>query len=82
MKAFRKVSSAFDTFQSPHDVGLTSPILNDIIYSLPMIKDTINEISSSINLSEAEDDNRSELWNDPDKYPAVDDMKMVRKSDL
>jgi DNA mismatch repair protein MSH3 len=51
--AFRKVSSAFEPFGQPADVGLNSPLLCSIIYSIPLIKERIDEIVNCISLQEA-----------------------------
>ncbi|THH08198.1 hypothetical protein EW145_g2862 [Phellinidium pouzarii] len=77
LRAFIRIADTFDLFETPEDVGLTSPVLNDIIFALPKLKDSVKKIVSCINLKEAEDDKRDRLWVDPGKYPEVDDTKMA-----
>ena len=71
------MAATFSEFQSPEEVGLPSPILNDIIYVLPKIQQSVNKILSSINLSKADEDARADLWRDETKYPDIDEMKFV-----
>ena len=72
------MAATYSEFQSPEEVGLPSPILNEIIYVLPKIQESVNKILSSINLSKADEDARADLWRDETKYPDIDEMKFVR----
>lgn len=72
------MATTFDEFQAAKDVGLSSPILNEIIYALPKIKDSVTKILSNINLLKAEEDARADLWYDETKFPDLDEIKIVR----
>ncbi|KAI5124483.1 hypothetical protein M0805_003010 [Coniferiporia weirii] len=77
LKAFSRVADTFDHFELPENVGFPTPVLNDIIFVLPKLRSSVKQIVFSINLKKAENDQRDELWNNPDKYPIVDDTKMA-----
>lgn len=80
IRAFQRIGDAFNTFESPKDVGFASSLLNDIISALPCLKAPVQNILSCIDLKKAAEDKRDELWIDPDKYPVVDDTKMVMRN--
>ncbi|KAL5529107.1 hypothetical protein ACEPAG_5081 [Sanghuangporus baumii] len=77
VRAFAKIAESFNPFERSEDVGFSNAILNDIIFSLPSVRDSVKKINACLNLKKADEDKRDELWNDPDKYPQVDDMKMA-----
>ncbi|EJD05960.1 uncharacterized protein FOMMEDRAFT_104344 [Fomitiporia mediterranea MF3/22] len=77
LRAFGKAADAFLPFENIEDVGLANPVLNEIIFTLPKIRDSVRKIGSCLNLKKADEDKRDELWSDPDKYPEVDDLKMA-----
>lgn len=54
-----------------------STLLNSVIRTLPTIRETAQGFLEHINLKCAKDDNEADLWNDPDKYPDVQDAKDV-----
>ena len=77
VKSFNKIAAAFEVYQSPQDIGFKSDILNDIIFSLPKLKEPMRKILSEFNLTKAIEDKRDELWYDVEKYPNVDDARSV-----
>lgn len=77
MTAFSRVSSAFEPFDKPDDVGFRSSLLNDIVFAIPKIKEPLKAIVDAIDLQKAKEGNLTELWRDEEKYPALDDRKFV-----
>ena len=77
MTAFSRVASAFEPFAKPDDVGFKSSLLNDIIFAIPKIKEPLKAIVDVIDLKKAKEGNLTELWRNEEKYPALDNCKLV-----
>lgn len=60
--------------------GVKSVILNEIIKSLPKLKEPVKELLDTVNLKQAAEGNKETMWNDPDTYPEIIDADMVRIS--
>ncbi|TDL27572.1 DNA mismatch repair protein MSH3 [Rickenella mellea] len=75
LPAFNKVAKAFEPFESQQSVGFKSDMLNDIVFSLPKLRECTQTIIASINLKKAADDKRAELWTDPDKYASISELQ-------
>lgn len=58
VRTFAKVADTFQPFEVPEDVGFSNAILNDIVFSLPSIRDSVKKISGSLNLKKADEDKR------------------------
>ncbi|CAA7265435.1 unnamed protein product [Cyclocybe aegerita] len=74
--AFKKIADAYDDFDSPASVGLKSGILNEIISSLPKLKEPVRKLLEIVNLKKAADGKRDEMWNDRERYPDIVDADM------
>lgn len=61
------------------DVGspFTSSLLNNIIQTLPTIRETIQGFLKDINVKIARENDEANWWTNPDKYPAIQDAKDV-----
>ncbi|CAE6462457.1 unnamed protein product [Rhizoctonia solani] len=75
LAAWQRISTALDPIPTPKDAGFQSDLLNDIAYSLPTLREPLAAIMSEIDLTQARDNNKDELWFDPEKYPAIDEAK-------
>jgi DNA mismatch repair protein MSH3 len=54
-------------------------LLNNIIKTLPTIRGIVQGFLEHINLKAAKENDEANLWNDPDKYPDLQDAKDVRQ---
>jgi DNA mismatch repair protein MSH3 len=77
LQAFNKIATAFDSFTSPSDVGCKARILNDVLFSLPKLRDPIKGFLGDISLKKASDGRKDTMWTDPEKYPAIADIDLV-----
>lgn len=75
--AYERIGSAFATFNAPKDVGLMSPLLQDIVFALPRVREPIQTLLNAINIRKASLEEKSELWRDESKYPAIRNAKVV-----
>lgn len=74
-----RVSSEFKVDEGdPFD----SPLLNSILKVLPSIRDSSKALLDAINVKEARNGDKANLWNDIDKYPDIQDAKDVSHMDL
>ncbi|EJU05481.1 hypothetical protein DACRYDRAFT_74703 [Dacryopinax primogenitus] len=73
--AFSRIARAFPPFEQSSSVGFKSHILNDIVYSLPSALETVTQLMQPLDLRKARDDNKVDLWLDPQKFPAIQDTK-------
>jgi DNA mismatch repair protein MSH3 len=77
LTAFNKIAIAFDSYDNPSDVGFKSRVLNEIISSLPKLKEPMKDILSIVSLKKAAEGQKDTMWNDPERYPDIADMDMV-----
>ena len=77
LPAFNKIATAFDSFENSSDVGFKSRILNDVLFSLPKLKEPIKGFLDDISLKKAADGRKDTMWTDPEKYPAIADIDLV-----
>jgi hypothetical protein len=77
LQAFNKIATAYHLFESPSDVGFKSKILNDILFSLPKLKDPIKGFLGDISLKKASEGRLDTMWTDPEKYPSIADIDLV-----
>jgi DNA mismatch repair protein MSH3 len=82
LQAFNKIAIAFDSFESPSDVGFKSKTLNDVLFCLPKLKDPIKGFLGDISLKKASEGRKDIMWTDPEKYPSIADIDLVRISSL
>ncbi|KAF5391272.1 hypothetical protein D9757_001964 [Collybiopsis confluens] len=76
LPAFKKVAHAFEPLMTHSEAGFKSPLLNSIIFTLPTLRNSIDEILQTISLKHAVDGQKDELWIDTDKYPQINETKM------
>ena len=77
LPAFNKIANAFDAVESPLDVGFKSGVLNDIIYSLPKLKEPMKELIGAVSLKEAAKGSKDTMWTDPERFPSIADADLV-----
>ncbi|CAE6520424.1 unnamed protein product [Rhizoctonia solani] len=75
LTAWQRVATALDPIPMSKDAGFESDLLNDIAYSLPTLREPLAAITSQIDLRHARDNDKTELWVDSEKYPAIDEAK-------
>lgn len=76
LPAFNKVATTFSGVDNPSDVGFKSHILNDIIATLPRLRDPVQELIGMIVLKKAAEGDKTSMWSDPEKYPALAEADM------
>jgi DNA mismatch repair protein MSH3 len=78
LPAFNKIAIAFDAVENPTDVGFKSGVLNDIIYSLPKLKEPMKTLMEAVSLKNAAEGSKDTMWTDSERYPKIADADMVR----
>ncbi|KAJ6496538.1 DNA mismatch repair protein MSH3 [Mycena vitilis] len=73
ISVFYKIGSLFEPVQTSADVGLKSDMLNDIISSLPPLKNPMKTLLDAINVKQAAEGKKDSMWQDSSKYPLVED---------
>ncbi|EIM90301.1 DNA mismatch repair protein MSH3 [Stereum hirsutum FP-91666 SS1] len=76
LPAFNKVAIIFPAMDNVSDVGFKSPILNDIIATLPRLREPVQELISMIVLKRAAEGDKTLMWSDSEKYPALAEADM------
>jgi hypothetical protein len=77
LPAFDKIGNAFEAVENPSDVGFTSGVLNDIIHSLPKLKESMKELLGTVSLKRAAEGCKDTMWTDPERYPRIADADLV-----
>lgn len=54
-----------------------SPLLDDIVESLPALEEPLSKYIESIHEWKARDNDKSALWKEKDKYSAIEDARDV-----
>lgn len=75
--AFNKVALAFDSFDTRADVGFKSSVLNDIIFSLSVLKQPMKDLINEVSLKKAAEGRKDTMWINPEKYPQIADIDLV-----
>ncbi|KAJ7582852.1 muts domain V-domain-containing protein [Mycena floridula] len=76
LPAFDKIANAYDVTE-PSEVGFKSRLLNEIIASLPSIREPSKELLSIVSLKQAAAGDKVTMWKDPERYPMVEQTQMV-----
>ncbi|THH32975.1 hypothetical protein EUX98_g1202 [Antrodiella citrinella] len=94
LPAFNKIASAFNPIDRLSEAGFRSPLLNDVICTLPKLKDPVQDLLGVFSLKAAAEGKKDSMWTDPDKFPdldgilasiqvveseLVDELKQIRK---
>jgi DNA mismatch repair protein MSH3 len=77
LTAFNRVAATFSSFSDPPDVGCSSTLWTDIIFAMPALKAPMKEILALINLHRAREDNKAELWTDPERFPGMENAQFA-----
>jgi DNA mismatch repair protein MSH3 len=77
LPAFNKVALAYEAVDNPDSVGLKSSLLNEIISSLPRLRQPMKELLGAVNLRKAAEGQKDSMWTDTEKYPEIIDADMV-----
>ncbi|KAG5652337.1 hypothetical protein H0H81_005358 [Sphagnurus paluster] len=77
LPAFNKIALAFDQVGAPADVGFRSNLLNEIIFSLPKLKEPLKGLMDAVILKKAAEDKKAEMWAEPERYPKITDAEMA-----
>ncbi|KDN51533.1 hypothetical protein RSAG8_00078, partial [Rhizoctonia solani AG-8 WAC10335] len=75
LTAWQRIATALDPIPTPQGAGFESDLLNDIAYSLPTLREPLAAIISQIDIPQARDNNKAELWVDSEKYPGIDEAE-------
>ncbi|KAF8710358.1 Component of the post-replicative DNA mismatch repair system (MMR), partial [Rhizoctonia solani] len=75
LTAWQRIATALDPIAAPEDAGFKSELLNGIAYSLPTLREPLATIMREINLPQARDNNKADLWVDSEKYPGIEEAK-------
>lgn len=75
--AFNKVALAFNSFDTRADVGFKSSVLNDIIFSLSVLKQPMKDLINEVSLKKAAEGRKDTMWINPEKYPQIADIDLV-----
>lgn len=77
LPAFNKIATTFDPVGSPSEGGFRSPILNDVIYTMPKLREPIQSLLRVFSLKAAAEGKKDSMWTDPDKFPDLDGILAV-----
>ncbi|EJD46059.1 hypothetical protein AURDEDRAFT_87246 [Auricularia subglabra TFB-10046 SS5] len=72
LSAFRKIANTFKGFDAEFGPGMRSRLLNDILATLPSIRDIVERLTENFSFDAAAKGQKEHLWRNEDMYPAVD----------
>ncbi|KAL1916809.1 uncharacterized protein VTP21DRAFT_5513 [Calcarisporiella thermophila] len=71
LNALHEIATRFPGWATPEAVGLASPLLNDILAHLPLIRERVAGFRRALNAKAAERGDKHTLFADEDKYPDI-----------
>jgi DNA mismatch repair protein MSH3 len=77
LPSFNRIASTFRPFQLQEHVGMQSPLLNNIVYSLPSLQEPMKDLLGVIDLKLTAEGRKDIMWTDSDKYPRLLELIMV-----
>lgn len=78
LTALNKVANAFQPFTDPAHVGFASAMLNDVVFALPALRGPMTRLLADVSLKRAAEGRKDTMWQDPDKFPVIADIDLVR----
>lgn len=79
LDALHRVSSEYEAFGSPEDVGFESAQLNEIVFALPLIRPTVERYLALVDPSAAREGRKEDMFRDEEEnVPDIVDCKDVR----
>ncbi|KAJ3538219.1 hypothetical protein NM688_g6551 [Phlebia brevispora] len=82
LTSFSKIGKAFDLVDRPDQAGFRSPILNDVLFTLPKLREPIEELLMAIDTKAAKEGKKEILWTDEDRFPEILGLRVVTESEL
>ncbi|KZT24115.1 hypothetical protein NEOLEDRAFT_1068081 [Neolentinus lepideus HHB14362 ss-1] len=71
LRAFQKIALAFPTFDANNPPEFKSKILQDILKTLPQLREPVQSILREVSLKSMEAGDKGNMWLDSDKYPDI-----------
>lgn len=68
---------AFELFKDPKEVGFKSKTLNNVIYALPQMREPVRKLLAKVDVKQAEEGYKDEMWVDPEMFSKIDEIKTV-----
>jgi len=82
LPAFRKIATTFTPFECPAAVGFKSALLNGIFFTLPLLREPVQQLIDTVVLKKAAAGNKAGMWADPERYPEIADADGVSARDV
>jgi hypothetical protein len=73
--AFSKVANTFEEVPDVSDIPLTSELLRDVVFTLPLLRLPMRSITAQFSVKAAAEGRISDVWANDAKYPILDDLK-------
>lgn len=77
LPAFNKAANYFEEVEKPSDNGFESPLLNDILFVLPKLREPVKELLGAVSIKRAAEGNKESMWTDPERYPGIQEAELV-----
>lgn len=77
LPAFNRIAIAFPPFECSAAVGFKSALLNGIFYTLPLLREPVQQLIDAVVLKKAAAGIKAEMWVDPERYPEIADADGV-----
>lgn len=75
LTALSRIANTFEPRAKPSDAGFKSELLNDIVFTMPHIREAVKGFLEDMDLKKAREGEITELWASPEKYPEVEDIR-------
>lgn len=79
LPAFNRIATSFAPADAPERVGFASALLNDIVYSLPQLREAMRALVGAVDLAKAAEGRTDAMWVDAEKFPEIEEQRFVSR---
>lgn len=64
-------------FDNPDSIACKAALWREIIFPIPRVKNPAEGLLSSMKMQAARENNKIELWSDPEQYPSIEEAEFA-----
>lgn len=77
LTSLKRVGLTFTEFDSADSVACKAALWKEIIFLIPKVKGPSERLLGEIKMQAAKNNNKTELWTDPERYPLIEDAEFA-----
>lgn len=77
LTALKHVGLTFPAFDNSDGVACKAALWREIVFPIPQVKKPAEELLSTMKMQAARENNKIELWSDPEQYPSIEEAEFA-----